>query len=444
MAMRDQPAWLAAAWRELGQREVGGAAANARIVAYFRDAGHSNVRSDETAWCAAFAGAMLVRGGVPGTGSLMARSYLDWGAPLSEARLGALAVLSRGSDPALGHVGFVAGETDSSLLLLGGNQSNSVTVEAFDRSRLLGLRWPLSYPEDLPSAVVPSGDGVFETALAHVLKMEGGYSDDPYDPGGPTNHGITLKVFADFNGRTLDAASRSGLTAELKSIRMEVVRSIYERRYWQPAQCAAMAPGLALMHFDAAVNHGVGTAIRSLQEAAQTSVDGEIGPLTRAAIAARDPVDILERYAAVRERRYRALPHFWRFGRGWLNRVAATRRAALALASRNNAMPAQTKPTTQNQGDTDMTETTAMTGEPKWWGHSLTVWGAIVTAMAAILPALGPLLGIEITGDMVRQLGTDVGAIAQAIAGVIGTLMTLAGRARAVQPLMRRDVRMRV
>lgn len=91
-----------------------------------------------------------------------------------------------------------------------------------------------------------------------------------------------------------------------------------------------------------------------------------------------------------------------------------------------------------------MTETTAMTGEPKWWGHSLTVWGAIVTAMAAILPALGPLLGIEITGDMVRQLGTDVGAIAQAIAGVIGTLMTLAGRARAVQPLMRRDVRMRV
>lgn len=82
--------------------------------------------------------------------------------------------------------------------------------------------------------------------------------------------------------------------------------------------------------------------------------------------------------------------------------------------------------------------------QSKWWGHSLTVWGALVTAAAAVLPALGPLIGLEITSEMVRQLGGDVGAVAQAIAGVIGTLMTLYGRARATAPLARREMNVRL
>jgi len=87
---------------------------------------------------------------------------------------------------------------------------------------------------------------------------------------------------------------------------------------------------------------------------------------------------------------------------------------------------------------------TASTPEPKWWGHSLTVWGAAVTAAAAILPALGPLIGLDITSEAVRQIGADVGAIVQAVAGVIGTLMTLYGRSRATAPLMRRDLSLRL
>jgi hypothetical protein len=81
---------------------------------------------------------------------------------------------------------------------------------------------------------------------------------------------------------------------------------------------------------------------------------------------------------------------------------------------------------------------------PKWWGHSLTVWGAAVTAAAAILPALGPLIGLDITSETVRQIGSDVGAIAQAVAGVVGTLMTLYGRSRATAPLIRREVNVRL
>ena len=67
MTLHDQPPWLAAAWRELGQTEIAGKGDNARIVGYFRDAGHSTIVDDETAWCAAFAGAMLERSGYRST-----------------------------------------------------------------------------------------------------------------------------------------------------------------------------------------------------------------------------------------------------------------------------------------------------------------------------------------------------------------------------------------
>jgi uncharacterized protein (TIGR02594 family) len=446
MPMTDQPGWLGAAWHELGQKEVAGRGTNTRIAGFFRDAGHPQIKDDETAWCAAFLGAVLERAGIRSTRSLRARSYLAWGETLETARLGAVAVLSRGSNPALGHVGFVVGETHDEIVLLGGNQSNAVTVAAFDRSRLLALRWPAtSGSGDVDDPVeldaVPD-DAVFEAALAHVLRMEGGYSDDPYDPGGPTNFGITLRTYAAHVGRTLDAASHAGLKAELLSIRPEVVRTIYEQRYWRPAQCDELPPGLSLFHFDAAVNHGVGTAIRSLQEALGVDADGEIGPLTRRALREAAVPDVIARYALIRERRYRALKHFWRFGRGWLNRVAATKTAALRQAAEGPAR-AVPLPQPQNDGDDAMTTQTDPAAT-KWWGHSMTVWGALVTAAAAILPAFGPLLGLEITSEFVRQVGADIGAIVQAVAGVIGTLMTLYGRARATAPLMRREMNVRL
>ncbi|MCK9912991.1 hypothetical protein MXD81_27815, partial [Microbacteriaceae bacterium K1510] len=63
----------------------------------------------------------------------MARSYLQWGEALGEARFGAIAVLSRGSDPAAGHVGFLVGETQGHVVLLGGNQGDAVGVAAYPR-----------------------------------------------------------------------------------------------------------------------------------------------------------------------------------------------------------------------------------------------------------------------------------------------------------------------
>jgi uncharacterized protein (TIGR02594 family) len=135
----DQPAWLSKAWQEFGQAERRGAASNPRIVRLYKDVGYAKIDHDDVAWCAAFLGACLERSGINSSRSLMARSYAEWGTRLATARTGAIAVLKRTSNPALGHVGFVVGETDSTLLLLGGNQGDAVCVSEFPKSRLLSL-----------------------------------------------------------------------------------------------------------------------------------------------------------------------------------------------------------------------------------------------------------------------------------------------------------------
>lgn len=423
----EQPAWLKAAWAELGVREIPGDANAPEILRYFRDAGDDDIKSETTPWCAAFVGAMLKRASISGTGSLLARSYLNWGTALNEARLGAVAVFSRGDDPTTGHVGFVLGEAENKLFLLGGNQNDAVTVAAFDKARLLGLRWPKDQAEAVSAAV---DDGIFSKALAHVLEMEGGFTNDPYDPGGPTNKGVTLEVYAAFKGQTLDAGSRDRLIAELKSIPDATVAAIYRRRYFEPADCTAFTAPLTLMHFDAAVNHGVGAAIRMLQQAADVTVDGEIGPETLGAIGARNVLDLIESYAEIRRARYRALPHFWRFGRGWLKRVDATLALGKSWASAGGITRGLLEPSQNAKGNTPMSDTT--TADPtKWWAQSRTLWGTLITAAATVLPLIGPVIGVSLPADVIQTFGDQAISAAQAIAGLVGTGLAIYGRFKA-------------
>ncbi|MBS0251038.1 MAG: TIGR02594 family protein [Proteobacteria bacterium] len=422
----DQPAWLAAAWAELGVREIPGDANAPEILRYFRDAGDDDVKTETTPWCAAFAGAMLKRAAISNTGSLLARSYLEWGTPLDDARLGAIAVFSRGDDPTAGHIGFVIGEAAGKLYLLGGNQSDAVTVASYDKARLLGLRWPHDENE-LASAAT----GIFAKALAHVLDMEGGFSDDAYDPGGPTNKGITLEVYASFKGQTADATSRDRLLAELKSIPDATVATIYHRRYFEPADCGAFTAPLALMHFDAAVNHGVGAAIRMLQQSVGATVDGEIGPETLGAIGARNVVDLIESYADIRSARYRALPHFWRFGRGWLKRVDATLDLGKSWAAADGIIRGLMEPAQNAKGETTMsnTSTTDTTDDSaKWWAQSKTLWGTIITAAATVLPLVAPVIGVSLPADVIQTFGDQAITAAQAVTGLVGTALAIYGR----------------
>jgi len=442
----DQPRWLELAWGDLGIAEAAGANSNPNVVRYYAEVGHAAVTDDEVAWCAAFLGACLERAGIRSTRSLMARSYLSWGEALSEPRPGAIAVLSRGFDPRLGHVGFLVGTTSNDVILLGGNQGDAVRVQPFPRSRLLGLRWPSTAAASPPLAErqpdAPAVGDIFERALVHVLEMEGGYDDDPYDPGGPTNLGITLAVYAHAKGVELTADNIGALKSELKQIPVETARRIYRDRYWLASACPRLPPPLAVFHFDTAVNHGVDGAARMLQQAVKVDSDGEIGPATLAAIAARPIQQTLGAYAEIRRQRYRSLAHFWRFGKGWLRRVDAT----LALAtSLNRAIPPTSstpQPTEKQPMSTEIDNTAQPTAEtePKWWGRSMTIWGVVVTMLSTVLPALGPAIGLNITAELIHQLGDNVVLFGQALGGLVGTVLAIYGRVRASTPLERRQV----
>lgn len=82
--------------------------------------------------------------------------------------------------------------------------------------------------------------------------------------------------------------------------------------------------------------------------------------------------------------------------------------------------------------------------ESKWWGQSMTIWGALLTALSTVLPLLGPILGLELTPDLVQRLGQDVVMLVQALGGVIGTVLAILGRVRANTLLERRPVRLRL
>lgn len=434
----QQPPWIAVAWAELGQSEVSGAAANPRVVDYFRQLGHNAVSDDETAWCAAFVGACLERAGFSSTRSLMARSYLEWGEPAMEPPAGSIAVLTRGTNASLGHVGFLVGMTDAAVYLLGGNQSNAVSVARFDRNRLLGTRMPTVRAAESAA----TDRETFDRALAHVLSLEGGWSDDPFDPGGPTNKGITLADYARERRIAVTAENFAALKAELRAIPDRLVRDIYLTRYWRPARCPDLPPPLALMHFDAAVNQGVRGAARMLQEALGVDVDGEIGPITLGAAHTAPLRNTIDAYAEIRRRRYRALTHFWRFGRGWLRRVDATlARSLQTLPSSRSAQ--ETKPMPDPQANFP-NGIPSEGPDSKWWGQSMTIWGALLTALSTVLPLLGPILGMTLTVDLIEQLGQDVVLLVQAAGGLIGTIMTILGRMRATTLLERRPVKLKL
>lgn len=164
----------------------------------------------------------------------------------------------------------------------------------------------------------------FEACLRVILDSEGGFVDDPADPGGATNRGITLATLSSWRGHL-------ATVADVRALSVADVARIYLARYWNPSHAGDCAAGVDLMVFDEAVNQGVGRAIETLQRAVGVLVDGLWGPKSQAALKAADPGVLIARIAADRIAHYRALPTFPHFGNGWLARVARTVAEAKAM-----------------------------------------------------------------------------------------------------------------
>ncbi|CUH59037.1 C40 family peptidase [Thalassobacter stenotrophicus] len=126
----------------IGTTEGPGPEDNPAIIEMYASVGHDWVEHDAVAWCAAFVGHCLEKAGLRSTRRLNARSYLDWGIPidLADAQPGDIVVFSRGSKSWQGHVGFFVKATGTMIEVLGGNQSDAVTIQRYAKSRLLGVR----------------------------------------------------------------------------------------------------------------------------------------------------------------------------------------------------------------------------------------------------------------------------------------------------------------
>lgn len=165
--MADDPKWLTAARGELGVREVRGRTANPKIVAYFKASGHGGIVDDETAWCAAFVNWALWKAGIRGTMALNARSFLKWGKEC-KGTPGAVVVFSRGSSNWQGHVGFWLGESGHMVRVLGGNQSDGVTVSMYPKARIVGIRWPATLGASKTIKAAMTGTGT--TGLLMIME----------------------------------------------------------------------------------------------------------------------------------------------------------------------------------------------------------------------------------------------------------------------------------
>lgn len=167
---------------------------------------------------------------------------------------------------------------------------------------------PASYP---PAPQMPSGVITFGVAFERLIGHEGGYVNHPNDPGGETNWGITKRT-----------ALGSGYTGSMRELTREQAKAIYKTEYWGRARCDEYDGAIAFQLFDAAVNHGIGNAIRFLQRASGVADDGIMGPVTMAAIEAMTVTDVLMRFNAARLRFYTNLSTWSTFGRGWTRRTA--------------------------------------------------------------------------------------------------------------------------
>jgi lysozyme family protein len=141
---------------------------------------------------------------------------------------------------------------------------------------------------------------MFEQALDLVLGFEGGYSNNPADPGGATNLGITQNTYDDYR-------RHAGLSQQsVHSISHTEVLAIYRSNYWNDGQCDKIDlidPFIALVHFDGCVNSGIGQQGRILQRTLGVTADGIVGPESLAElkfVISKDKHNFRVRYLAAR------------------------------------------------------------------------------------------------------------------------------------------------
>jgi lysozyme family protein len=151
----------------------------------------------------------------------------------------------------------------------------------------------------------------FDEAFEKLIGHEGGYSNNPADPGGETMLGITYRV-----------ARSWGYAGSMRDMPIETAKQIYTDLYWSKISADQLPDAVRFDVFDCAVNSGVGQAVRFLQRATGVTDDGRLGPVTMRAVKAMDPQLLDKRLSGYRLKFMAELKTWPSFGRGWASRIA--------------------------------------------------------------------------------------------------------------------------
>lgn len=164
----------------------------------------------------------------------------------------------------------------------------------------------------------------FKPSMKFMLTQEGGWANNPRDPGGATNKGVTWAVFkAHYPHSTLN---------DLRHITDEQVDDIYLHGYWNAVKADDLPAGVDLSVFDFGVNAGPGRSTRLLQGVVGTNTDGILGPFSMKAIEAMPVGSIIQGLAVAQQAYYESLSTFDDFGVGWTRRTNDREAEALELS----------------------------------------------------------------------------------------------------------------
>lgn len=174
----------------------------------------------------------------------------------------------------------------------------------------------------------------YDGALTRLLADEGGYTDHPSDPGGPTNFGITL-------GDARRYWKGNATAADVRAMPQSVARKIYRERYWNAMRCDELPAGVDYAVFDYGVNSGISRAGKVLRRVLRLP-DGTSAVTDEVVAAAgkRTAGDLVIAICAERLAFLKTLKTFAVFGRGWTARVNGVRVAALAMAQSRSPVAA--------------------------------------------------------------------------------------------------------
>ncbi|HET9904975.1 MAG TPA: glycosyl hydrolase 108 family protein [Xanthobacteraceae bacterium] len=173
----------------------------------------------------------------------------------------------------------------------------------------------------------------YDEALRRLLAHEGGYSNHPADPGGPTNFGITL---ADYRKH----AKPNATAADVRAMTVDEAKTIYRAHYWDALSCDDLPAGVDYTVFDYGVNSGIGRSGKVLRRVLGLPDDTHVVNATvLGALVRRDPKAVVNAICDERLAFLKRLKTWPVFGRGWERRVAEVRAASLRMAAERAPAP---------------------------------------------------------------------------------------------------------